>query len=274
MIDFWSRLFGINKATGNRAVAGAPEEVPTKDVHIIRDSSKRLTALHDLYGKYKTTPHAQKIKTVYEKTQRIHTYLISRGRVYELELFHLQHTDHFLSTFSMILDVHHHHVKAAGSSFVSKTNAVVRKVVSASFRKERKEVKEARKLNSETSQRVYDDTKATKTVVPRLTVPQISINTYSKIVYLREDLPDTITSNEIGFTSTPEEKESFITYVSEQLGIEGISYVGNALVFIPNPHNSTPPAEMVPVIHWNGSPYVLYLETYCLFPVSMFRKRQ
>ncbi|WP_242919464.1 hypothetical protein [Pontibacter liquoris] len=272
MRDFLQGLFGQKGPAGNRTVAGTPVPINVKEAAYIRDSKQRLSALQALQGRYKGTPYAQKIKDVHDKTERIHTYLAERSRAYELELFHLQHTDHFLNTFTVILDVHRQQVRSTRSA-TARADAVIRRMVSGPFRKERKEVKEARRQNLETSERVLADIAGSITNVPRLTVPEISINTYTKLIYLREDAPDSLIPHKIGFTSSPEEKEMFVSYVADRLGLEDITYIGNALVAIPI-HQPAQPPEMVPVIHWNGSPYVLMLDDHRLFPVSTFRKQQ
>jgi hypothetical protein len=52
-----------------------------------------------------------------------------------------------------------------------------------------------------------------------------------------------------------------------------MSYVGNAIVNIPN-NNGTYPTGYVPVIHWKGFLYVINLNDYRLFPVKMQRSRK
>jgi len=148
-----------------------------------------------------------------------------------------------------------------------------RTVVFGPFRSEHKEVKAARTVNRETSQRAFQATAEAKIEVPRLALPEIAINTYATIVYLREDLSDGLTTSEIGFTSTPEEKEAFINYISSRLGIDHLTYAGNAMVYVPT-HESNHPAEMLPVVHWHGAPYVLSLEDFRLYPVRTYRKRR
>ena len=278
MSNFWRNLFGANGSAGSRSVVGgSPEGIDLQDVSYIRESNRRLTALQELYARYKGSPHAQQIREVQEKTTRIHKYLVGRKRLHELELFHLQHTDHFLNTFTVIMDVHQQHLEQEiplpppPPVTPTKKDVVGRTLVFGPFRSDRKEVKAARMQNRETSQQAFSDITEANIEVPRLSTPQISISTYSKIIYLKEVASDGLTSNEIGFTSTTEEKDAFVTYVAARLGLEGISYVGNAMVYLPT-QNSTHPAEMVPVIHWNGSPYVLHLEDYRLFPVTTYRK--
>ena len=272
-MGFWSSVFGDNGDAGNRTVVGSPEGVEEKDLPYLKDSLRRLRDLQELHHRYKGTAHAQKIRDVQEKTKEIHTYLLSRKRGHELELFHLQHTDHFLNTFNVIVDAHqqHHAQAAALRRAAARAESVIRKVAPAAFRKDRKEVKAAHQQNREVSQRAFEDIANAKAEVPILAAPQISINTYAKIVYLQEDLSGRLISNEIGFTSSPEEKAAFVDYVCDRFGIESIAYIGNTMVYIPSTHSSQP-AEMAPVIHWNGGPYVLHLEDCRLFPVSTFRK--
>lgn len=265
MIDFLCSFFRLKGASGKRKVVGGPETIQIKDLPYIKDSNKRLTALQELYNKYRSTPYAPKIKAVYDKTKRIHTYLVSRGRGHELELFHLQHTEHFLNTFSVIINVHQQHDSTPATAVPGK-----RKVLTNPFRNERKEVAEARRQNSETSRQVLADIQETKTEVPRLALPVITLNTYSRIVYLKENTPDGITPHVIGYTSGPEEKEAFVNYVSERLGMEDITYIGNTMVYLPGQAKSHAP-ELVAVIHWNGTSYILGLEDDRLYPVRLFR---
>ncbi|AKD04197.1 hypothetical protein POKO110462_11530 [Pontibacter korlensis] len=282
MIQLLRSLFGLNGAAGNRKVVGSPDGMEVKDVPYMQESNQRLVALQELYNRFRNTAHAPKLQAVYEKTKRIHTYLAARSRGHELELFHVQHTDHFLSAFTAIMDAHQEpqvQVSVPPPPRPSqppqptpKPDVMGRTLVIGPFRSDRKEVKTARTLNRQTSHRAYMDTTEANVEVPRLGLPEISINTYSQIVYLREDVSDGLTTNEIGFTSTPEEKATFEAYVSARFGLKDVTYVGNAMVYIPT-HNSNQPAEIVPVIHWHGAPYVLSLEDNRLYPVSTYRKR-
>ncbi|MCX2740719.1 hypothetical protein [Pontibacter anaerobius] len=278
MIKLLRTLFGLGGVTGNRKVVGSPESIDVKDVPYIEESNQRLAALQELYNRYKSTPYAQQLKAAYEKTKRIHTYLVARSRGQELEVFHLQHTDHFLNTFTVILHAHQQQLEQEKIPApqkpqpVRKQDIMGRTLVIGPFRSDRKEVKAARMQNRETSQRVFVDIQEANTDVPRLALPEISINTYSKIVYLREDVSDGLTTNEIGFTATPEEKETFVNYISSRLGLHDITYAGNAMVYLPT-HDSNHPAEMLPVIHWHGCPYVLNMEEFRLYPVRTYRKR-
>lgn len=279
MIKLLRSLFGLNGKTGNRKVVGASESIDAKDIPYIRESNQRLEALQELYHKYKHSAHGLRFQAVFEKTKRIHQYLVARGRGHELELFHVQHTDHFLSTFTTIIAMHEEQQleekqsKHAPHAARPRAGVMGRTLVIGPFRSDRKEVTAARTQNRETSERAFLDTTESNIEVPRLGLTEISINTYSKIVYLREDISDGLTTSEIGFTSTPEEKETFVAYISSRLGLEGITYAGNAMVYLPT-HNSSQPAEMVPVIHWHGAPYVLSLEDDRLYPVVTYRKRR
>lgn len=272
-MGFWRSVFGLEGEAGERTVASSPDGVDVQDAPYLKESLRRLTGLQELHHRYKGTAHAQQIRTVQEKTKEIHSYLLSRKRGHELELFHLQHTDHFLNTFTVIVDAHqqHHAQAAALRRAAARAESVIRKVTPAAFRKDRKEVKAAHQHNREVSQRAFEDITNARAEVPILAAPQISINTYARIVYLQEDPSGRLISNEIGFTSSPEEKAAFEAYVCDRFGIESVAYMGNTMVYIPSTHSSQP-AEMAPVIHWNGCPYVLQLEDCRLFPVSTFRK--
>lgn len=276
MMKFLRQIFGLNGVTGNRTVVGSPESTGARDSPYLEDSKRRLTELQELCARYKGTPYASEIKAAYDKTYRIHTYLVGRGRTHELEMFHLQHTDNFLNTFTVIINMHRQQYgqKAAATPpepLAQRTEVVGRTLVLGPFRRDRKEVKAARMQNRETSQRVLSKPRRLKPMCRGSLSRRYRLIPIQKLVYLREDLSDGLTTDEIGFTSTPEEKHVFVNYISGRLGLHGITYVGNAMVYIPD-HASSQPAEMVPVIHWNGSPYILSLEDYRLFPVRTYRK--
>lgn len=277
MIKLLRSLFGLKGVAGNRAVAGTPDNIPPENLTFLQDSQRRLRSLQDLYIRYKDTAHAPQLIAALEKTQRIHTYLAAKGNLHELELFHVQHTDHFINTYTSIIEMHTKQRKQQAAPVPvpqprasARPGVIGRTVVFGPFRSDRKEVKAARMQNRQTSQQAYADTIEAKVQVPKLVVPVISINTYSRIVYLREDISDGLTTNEIGFTSTPEEKEAFATYVASRLGIETITYVGNAMVYLPQ-HQPNQPAEMVPIIHWHGASYAFSLEDYRLYPVRTYK---
>jgi len=267
MSGFWRSLFGSKKAGSNRKVVGLPGNIPVNELPYIQESNRRLQALKQLGTQYKNTPHLRQIEQVYHKTKRIHTYLVERGRGHELELFHLQHTDHFLNTFTVIMNVHQLHHDVQQETVV----ADVRRTVANPFKRDNKNGHNHRALNRKVSQQVFEDTKQSISSVPKLGLPEIALNTYSRLVYLKVETPDVQRTHEIGYTSDQEEKDAFIKYVSEKLGIHHISYIGNTMVLFPgHSHNM---AELVPVIHWNGSLYVVCLEEARLYPVRMFRNR-
>ncbi|RIJ41838.1 hypothetical protein [Pontibacter oryzae] len=274
MNSFFRTLFGTQNASGNRAVVGQQEGVQQQELPYFENSARRLDALQDLYQRYKGTAHTQKLLTVYDKTRRIHVYLSGRGRLHELELFHLQHTDHFLSTFTAIIDTKRPRTAVkemqmpATEQATARPEVIGRTFVLGPFRRETKEVMAVKKQN----QRAPVVTAQAQTEVPQLAIPHISIDTYSKIVYLREDANEGLSTHEIGYSSTPEEKADFIAFVSSRLGISGISYAGNTMLYLPADTSAKQPADMVPVIHWNGAPYALSLEEERLFPVSSYRK--
>ncbi len=268
MIGFLQSLFGMGETTGKRTVAGTSVDIEAKDIPYIRESKRRLTELHELVHRYKGTPHAVQLNAVYEKTKRIHTYLLHKQKGYELEMFHLQHTDHFLRTYTAIIAAQEEHRRANRRSATARAGAAVRRVASGLFKSDRKEVKHAQQRNQETSQRALQDLTQANGEVPKLTLPHISINTYAKIVYLQEHTPGVLSTHEIGFTSTTEEKAAFVNYVSDRLDLADISYMGNAMVYLP----SHPQAAMVPVIHWAGCPYAVSLEDERLFPVRTYKE--
>ena len=88
-----------------------PGAADARAMQYIRASNARLNALHKLYDRYKHTPHAEKILAVFEKTKLIHNYLVTRKRIQELELFHVQNTEHFINTFTTVINVHERHIK-------------------------------------------------------------------------------------------------------------------------------------------------------------------
>ncbi|MHA6247943.1 hypothetical protein ACXYMU_08420 [Pontibacter sp. CAU 1760] len=255
----------MGDAAGQRRVAEDAARVPQKDLPYVQESRQRLEALQHLCHRYHGTPYADQIKAVLEKTKRIHTYLLEKQKPSELEVFHLQYTDHFISTYTAIVQAH------AGEQHKSRmairAGVAVRKVASLLFRSDRKEVKAARQKNQEVSEQALQDLKRARSTVPRLLLPQIAINTYTKITYLLADDPDNIKTREIGFTSAPEEKEFFLNYLTEHLGIHDLSYVGNALLYLPSVNQASLP-EMTPVIHWSDTLYAVCLTHFRLYPVS------
>lgn len=264
MIEFMRSLFGLGGST--RTVVGHSVSIDTKDIVYIKDSKARLTALHHLYKKYRGTPHEPKIRLVYEKTKNIHSYLLTKRRLHELELFHLQNTDHFINTYSVIMDAYlQHHDGTHGST---KSDPFFRKISQVNGRGVEDRNPQSEMVKPDSGATAASSEKD-RIEVPSLTVPVILINTYANIPY--EEVDDDLPAAEIGLTSSEPEKEAFLQHISLRLGIDDISYVGNALVNIPN-SNGTSPTGLVPVIHWKGFLYALNLNDYRLFPVKLFRK--
>ncbi|MBF9254730.1 hypothetical protein I2I11_15600 [Pontibacter sp. 172403-2] len=280
MIKLLRMLFGLNGVTGNRTVAGSPDSIDVKELPYLSESNRRLAALQELYTRYKNTPHAHKLLAVYDKTKRIHQYLLNQKKGHALELFHLQHTDHFLNTFTAIINAYQQQpgeeatpraVPRPKPARARKADVVGRTLVIGPFRINSREVQMVYRPDLETEEEDFTETPETPMDVTTLELPQISINTFARIVYLKEDKAGGLaSSNEIGFTSTQEEKEIFLTYIADKLGIQGLVYVGNALVYLPG-SDQNQPAEMVPVIHWNGATYALSLSDDRLFPVRTYR---
>lgn len=264
MIEFMRSLFGLGGST--RTVVGHSHSIDIKDVAYIKDSKARLTALHHVYKRYRGTPHEPKIRAVYEKTKAIHSYLLSKKRLHELELFHLQNTDHFINTYSVIMDAYEQghegtEGRRKGEPFFSRSGSVNGRRPAESSQTEM--------VKPEISAGAANAGDKGRIEAPKLSVPVILINTYSNVPY--EEADDDLPAAEIGFTSSEPEKEIFLQHVSARLGIDDISYVGNALVNIPNSNGSSP-TGLVPVIHWKGYLYALNLNDYRLFPVKIYRR--
>lgn len=287
MIQAVRSFFGLGRSSTKRTVLGNRVPVDRKEAECIQGSNERLAHLHHLVSRYKGTPYAHKLKAVYEKTKNIHTYLVAKKRTHELELFHIQHTDHFINTFTVILDAVE---RQKGSSSTERTvteNTITESMISPPKAESKAEIllqqfesEKIRRRNQATlipemvkrthSPGSLADTEELKTEVPSLSAPAIAINTYSRIVYLKEDATHGLIANEIGFTSTKQEKEAFLLNVSARLGIDklGMSYFGNAMVKIANSNGSTP-TGYVPILHWKGYTYALNLNDYRLFPVRI-----
>lgn len=267
-------LFGLGSSSGKRIVVGNSLAIDVKDVGHLKESNTRLTDLHQLYSRYRGTPHAHKIKLVYEKTKNIHDYLLSRNRVYELALFHIQHTEHFLNTFTTILDVHQgNYEPSAAAKVADPAVSMQQQLLKDERSKQRQKQFPKLEMIKPPSGRggVTGQQPGGNGVVPNLSVPEIFINTYAKIPYDKEEVASGKNVHEIGYTSTPREKEAFLQYLAARLAIHDFSYAGNALMSIPN-SNGTQVTGMVPIIHWEGFLYAVNLNDYRLFPVKMYRK--
>ncbi|GGK79331.1 hypothetical protein ACD591_08525 [Rufibacter glacialis] len=271
MIEFMRTLFGM-KETGKRKVVGAPVDFGVQEIAYINDSTRRLTQLQELGLRYKGTPQAAKMKAVYEKTKNIHTYLVSRKKFHDLELFHLKNTDHFLTTFTAILDVHQKHaLLSQGATGASGTIEVSAQKSQVERLKRLEKIANLPDLVQPITNSVkFYNAGEARTAVPRLYVPDISINTVEKVTYYTEGKSEELVAKQIGFTSSKDQKEAFQHHLALRLGLKEVSYVGNALVTIPN-NNGIQPTGIVPVIHWEGFLYALNLNDYRLFPVRIYR---
>jgi hypothetical protein len=267
MINFWRTLFGLGPATNTRTVAGNQVPVDIKEVNYIRDSTNRLHVLFKLCKSFKGTPQEQKITAVYEKTKNIHNYLVARKKAHELELFHIQHTEHFISTFTVILNA----CQGQPESILLAPSASASPPGPYNTGSKREQwtngQQPARQRNGS---RPLTWPEEPKTQIPRLAVPDIRINPTARIVYNQKEFTQegATTRQEIGSTSSEEEKESFLAYISGHFGISNITYHGNALVNIPDTTGPNP-TGLVPVIQWKDSLYAVNLTNGRLFPVKM-----
>ena len=312
-MSFLRSLFGLDRPVGYRTVAGAPAPADAKEAVYVRNSNQRLNTLHNLYLKYKNTPHAAKLKEVLEKTKKIHGYLLSKKRVHELELFHIQHTDHFINTFSVIIDVHLRHAEpvlvatpvpepavtaappapkpqqpprqpipkppkyAPQRPFEEKVEDVLRKIESETIRGLYTAQKVTDMVKRVAGQATYAppvvDTHSTNPLA--LSLPTISIDTYSKIYYVKELENGSKGPAEIGFTSSDEEKAIFVAHVSSRLGIAAgvLSYMGNTVMAVPGGFGRGH-SMYAPVLNWKGCAYALNLQDYRLYPVRTYRRNR
>ncbi|GAB3195305.1 hypothetical protein ABID22_003639 [Pontibacter aydingkolensis] len=306
MINFFRSLFGIGRPAGNRTVAGAPVAPDAKEAVYIKNSHRRLNTLNELYLKYKSTPHAEKIKAVLEKTKSIDAYLLAKKRVHELELFHIQHTDHFINTYAVIIEVYLRHAAPAIVStpvqqpaakiipppppaprqqkpkvyphtmsrpFEDKVEDVLRKIENETIKGFHTAQKVTEMVRRVAGQAPYTPPAATMntTKAQPLSVPVISIDTYSKIYYVKEQGVEGNVSGEIGFTSTAEEKEIFVAHIAMRLGIDQslLKYLGNTILTIPGG-----PVAYMPVIYWKDCAYAISMHDYRLFPVNTYRSKR
>lgn len=268
MIGFLRSFFGLNGSSGKRMVVGHLHSLDVRDVEYVKQSTDRLHSLQLLVKRYQGTPHEAKIRQVYEKSKSIHTYLVDHNRVYELELFHLRNTDHFISTFNAIINVHQQVPKGKAPAGIppqpaSKTNSFAAFFNSTGSKKKKNEPA------TDLVKPLRQQEKMDLSRIPSLQVPEIALHTFEKIPYLQEGSE----IREIGFTSTPAEKQVFLQYVAARLELENLSYVGNAALQIPN-QSGTPSTGLVPVVHWAGYMYALNLNDFRLFPVKIGRNVQ
>jgi hypothetical protein len=258
MINLVRSLFGWRNPAQARTVLGHPGPVDSREATYIRDSNSRLNALFQLSSQFKNTAQAPKIKAVYEKTKSIHAFLVARKRIRELELFHMQNTDHFINTFTVILEAHPNRPPAAAFQ-------------PSQPEKERPQSRPGAQHNGQApaSQTNGRGLAAPGTQIPRLLAPGIRINPAARILYyLPEPTPEGIITREIALTSPAAEKESFLAHVAARFGIADIAYLGNALVNIPDT-TSANPTGLVAIIHWQGHAYAVNFTDGRLFPVKL-----
>ncbi|MDB5263122.1 MAG: hypothetical protein JWQ14_2403 [Adhaeribacter sp.] len=270
MIETVRTLFGLTGDSGKRTVVGSPVGVDIKAAGYIRSSHNRLNHLKTLGSRYKGTPHEFKIKTVHEKTQNIHNYLVGKNRFTELEMFHLQNTDHFINTFALIIEVHQKNKEAKPAPAGSETpppagNAnTFREFFTGPELVKNKNIAGVDKA-------INGPVGAT----PQLSVPDIFLDTYAQISYIGLNNTGDVVTREIGITASAQEKEAFVAAMAARIGLykPDISYVGNALIQFPN--GAAPnPTVYVPVINWKGYMYALDLNDYRLYPVRIYRKNR
>lgn len=268
MIELVRALFGWRKATQGRTVLGHPGPVDNREAAYIRASNSRLHALFQLSNRYSDTAQAPTFKSVYEKTKSIHTFLVARKRIRELELFHIQNTDHFINTFTVILEAHPKPTAAFPTAGPAETGPGQAK--KEKFPARPAPLQNGRETPPPTNGRGLA---ASGTQIPRLTVPAIRINPAARILYSLPAAPsmgmpqEGSMTREIALSSPPEEKERFLAHVTTRFGIAGISYLGNALVNIPDTTGPSP-TGLVAIILWQGQPYAVNFTDGRLFPVQ------
>jgi hypothetical protein len=268
MINLIRSFFTWSGSAHTRTVAGNQVSVDKKEAAYIRDSNTRLQALFTLGKKYMGMPQEPKMRSVYEKTKDIHTYLVTRKRTQELELFHLQHTDHFINTFTVIWQAHQRNPESPMAASPPAPGAVL---PAGTFKTHGRPaaINTGQEAGHAPNGRVsLPLTEEPKPQLPRLAAPNIRINPNAKVLYhLQAPAAEGGKTREIGFTSPAQEKESFLALVSARFGIRNILYMGNALVNIPDtagPNHT----GLVPVIQWQGSLYALNLIDNRFFPVK------
>jgi hypothetical protein len=307
MIQFFRSLFGGGQES-TRTVMDHPGAADARAMQYIRASNARLNALHKLYDRYKHTPHAEKILAVFEKTKLVHNYLVTRKRIQELELFHVQNTEHFINTFTTVINVHERHIKDSyiperekpqplpqvnkprpqgqpqpqprvmprpepSQAFESKVEQVLKRIESETIKGLYTAQKVTEMVKRVANQAPGAQADVMQTTVPTLGVPVIAIDTYSRVFYAPELEGGATMSKEISFTSSDGDKEVFLQHVAAKLAVEAkeLSYIGNAMLAIPDTKGPSP-ARHVPIVHWRGYPYAISLLDYRLFPVRMHRK--
>jgi hypothetical protein len=291
MIKFVRSLFGLNGSTSGRKVIGSHTDgsFDLQEVTFIKDSSNRLAALVALQKKYKGTLHEEKIKKVHEATKKIHWFLVSKKRLHELELFHIRNTDNFLSTFTLIVDVHKRHQEnnfnladtepqkplpkepaPAKEPEVQVPIKTVEPSRGAGKKGELFDIVEKVKQRSKQSSVIYALEPGTE--VPSLIIPEVSINTVAKVFYSLENAPGKQIANEISFVSTQQEKDAFQLFVSDRLGMKDIYYVGNARVKVSDTKGVIS-EETAPVFYLRNYLYAITLQDFRMYPVKITRNK-
>ncbi|MBD1395716.1 hypothetical protein H9Q13_00935 [Pontibacter sp. JH31] len=311
MIRIFRSFFGLEQES-TRTVMAHPNAADASAVQYIRASNARLNALHQLYDRYKGTVHADKILAVFEKTKLIHNYLVTRKRVHELEMFHVQNTEHFISTFTTVINVHERHIKDSyvpdrergraqplphpPTSQPKPTVSPQRQAAPQPQRNppqpfETKVEQVLKRIESETIKGIYTAQKVTEMVkrvanqapmgqsdtmqasIPALAAPVVAIDTYSRVFYATELEGGSTMSREISFTASDTDKDVFLQHVARKLGVDKSEMNYVGNAMLAIPDTKGPsPARHVPIVHWRGFPYAVSLMDYRLFPVRMHRK--
>ncbi|MGV3503578.1 MAG: hypothetical protein ACO1O1_07705 [Adhaeribacter sp.] len=269
MTGFFRSLFSWGSEANARTVIGGQVSLDAKQAALVRESNNQLAALFNLCKKYMGTPYAARMRSVYEKTHTIHNYLTTKNRIQELALFHLQHTEHFINTFTIIWQVHQK--QPSGNFSPPPTHAPLPPVPNGHSVKANKPAEPIPVQGRAYQQPSGEPDKwlaAAQSQVPRLTVTPIRIDTAARMLYKMVNQEGKEETREIGLTSPEEEKEKFLEYVATRFGLSQISYKGNALVNIPD-SKAAKPTGLVAIIYWLGCSYALNLMDGRLFPVKL-----
>ncbi len=251
------------RSSSSRKVVGSAISFDSKELDYIKQSNKRLTDLYDLAKQYRGTLHEPKLRTVYDKTKKIHGYLIAQKRVHELELFHLQQTDHFINTFTAIINVHKEHHEPV---VLPPSKPVVQERVSIP-KLEANQHKEVTFNPQPASGTIIsaDTTGEGQLASSKLVLPVAFISPAIRVVYAEIPTTKGNVTREVGFTSTKHEKDSFLKFIISQLGIYDITYLGNALLV-----KAKGSAQVaLPILKWRGNTYALDLDDFKLYPVHV-----
>jgi hypothetical protein len=269
MIQYFRSLLGIRSASSNRTVVGASISFDARELEYIKESNRRLTDLFNLSKQYRGTEQEARFRVVYEKTKKIHSYLISQKRVHELELFHIQNTEHFLNTFSTIINAYEADHKKDHAIELPHGNAPK---VSLDTDSPVSQLKTVPVPPRETSHKILQqDSVAENTTVvtkDKLLMPVVSMSPTANVVYVQIPTTREHITKEVSFISNRSDKEAFLKFIHVKLGIKDISYLGNAMLM---KASATPGAAKVavPLIRWKGYTYAIDLDDYRLYPVEV-----